>query len=46
MNLSLSGWQTATIKETMLGEGTANVTPKALSFVDLWTQEAEVTPKK
>lgn len=45
MNLSLSGWQTVSIDEAKLGEGTANMTPKALSYVDLWTQVAEVIPK-
>ena len=46
MNLSLSGWQTATIEETKLGEGTANLKPVALSFVDLWVSVEGVTPKK
>lgn len=45
MNLSLSGWQTVSIDEAKLGEGTANMTPKALSYVDLWTQVDEVIPK-
>lgn len=46
MNLSLSGWQTVSIDETKLGEGTANLKPVALSFVDLWVSVGGVTPKK
>ena len=36
MNLSLSGWQTGSIDEAKLGEGTANVTPTKINFFDLW----------
>ena len=46
MNLSLSGWQTVSIDEAKLGEGTANVTPTKINFFDLWTGDPTVTPNK
>ncbi|WP_348724889.1 fimbrillin family protein [Parabacteroides goldsteinii] len=46
MNLSLSGWQTVSIDEAKLGEGTANVTPTKINFFDLWIGDPTVTPNK
>lgn len=46
MNFSLFGWQTVSIDEAKLGEGTANVTPTKINFFDLWTGDPTVTPNK